>query len=440
MIVSLKRRPVIILLVPLALTLIAFYLHQQPGATEWAKSVASSTFKNNHGDTVVEFSGETGDAEVLDSDTGVDRVDAENDSGAENVPGSGSSSTSPPGKGGHAAEGQLPMSGAVANSAIEGYMREYLKSRTSTYDAKLHLEKYGLKLGDPDLTNYLAELLDVYNQFFGVSEETGQVFSFLAPVLARMGLHPPQAKLPPLVKQVAATEKNLDKIPEYFDDWDEMMPNWNITLFDDTSLEQWVNFEFAGSEVERIFNRLPRQVLKSDLFRYLYLMVSGGIYTDSDSELRECNGHWSRLTPPLAAPVLPAEQWGMPYEDRTPEIMKHLSRLLTLSDGATADVFNHPLVDEGGDLGEPALVVGIEFDAIMYGWDWTQIGVSRAVQITQWTMMARPGHPVFLDVVGRALRKTLQIEEARAKAAAAGEEYVDEWAVSSDLSCGLRFS
>lgn len=89
---------------------------------------------------------------------------------------------------------------------------------------------------------------------------------------------------------------------------------------------------------------------------------------------------------------------------------------------------NHPAID-GNENGPPALVVGIEFDCIMYGWNWRDIGVSRAVQITQWVMMARPGHPVFLDVVGRALDKTLKIEKEKAEAKAKGEKYTEEWAL-----------
>ncbi|KAJ9124622.1 hypothetical protein QFC24_002989 [Naganishia onofrii] len=54
----------------------------------------------------------------------------------------------------------------------------------------------------------------------------------------------------------------------------------------------------------------------------------------------------------------------------------------------------------------PKLIVAVEFDY----WGphatktWTEIGYSRGFQIVQWTMLAQPGHPVFLDVLGRIIR------------------------------------
>lgn len=51
------------------------------------------------------------------------------------------------------------------------------------------------------------------------------------------------------------------------------------------------------------------------------------------------------------------------------------------------------------------------------------------MQITQWTLMARPGHPILLDAVARSLAKTEQIERDREAAAARNETYIDEWAL-----------
>lgn len=288
----LKRRPVLILVVPIALTVVAFLLHTQTDATAWVSKAAANRFQYGDAD-----SSRTDDLDHPDTAAGgasdsSDWGDADTDDHIHTFiggPETGGDHNNAVVGGVVPEEGSQPPvttlgAGAVATNAIESYMRDYLLSRAEGFDAKVHLDKYGLKLGVVNLEAYHRELLEVYNEFFGVNEETGDVYSFLAPVLSRLSLRPPTAPLPPLVKQVAATEKNLDKIPSYFDDWDRIMPNWNITLFDDTSLEQWVNYEFGGSELERLFNRLPRQVLKSDLFRYLFLLVEGGIYTDSDSE------------------------------------------------------------------------------------------------------------------------------------------------------------
>lgn len=56
--------------------------------------------------------------------------------------------------------------------------------------------------------------------------------------------------------------------------------------------------------------------------------------------------------------------------------------------------------------------------------------MARAVQFTQWTFMARPGHPVFLDALGRTLRKSEEVARLSKQAEVSGEDYTPESAVS----------
>ena len=129
------------------------------------------------------------------------------------------------------------------------------------------------------------------------------------------------------------------------------------------------------------------------------MLVEGGIYTDSDT-----------------APVIHADRWGMPHENATDPLLSHLSRLLSSSNPAYIassdtrqlsedEIASYdrkakrwplmlsgptltPIVDDGAELGPPSLVVSVESDAIEFGWwDWRDVGLSRAVQIVQWTMM-----------------------------------------------------
>ncbi|WVF71429.1 hypothetical protein IAT40_006233 [Kwoniella sp. CBS 6097] len=161
----------------------------------------------------------------------------------------------------------------------------------------------------------------------------------------------------------------------------------------------------------------------------------------------------------LAAPIIHADLWGMPYHAETSPLLTHLSRLLSLSTtphlpsshplssfapehasdsleddlqipSGRSKVFDGPLVDDGAELGPPALVVSVESDAIDFGWyNWRDLGLSRAVQITQWTFMARPGHPVFLDVLGRTLRKSEEVAQKMKEAKEKGEEYIPDAAL-----------
>lgn len=56
--------------------------------------------------------------------------------------------------------------------------------------------------------------------------------------------------------------------------------------------------------------------------------------------------------------------------------------------------------------------------------------MARAVQMTQWTFMARPGHPVFLDALGRTLRQAEEVAAEKAEARKAGKPFMPPSAVS----------
>jgi mannosyltransferase OCH1-like enzyme len=64
--------------------------------------------------------------------------------------------------------------------------------------------------------------------------------------------------------------------------------------------------------------------------------------------------------------------------------------------------------------------------------------MARAVQFTQWTFMARPGHPVFLDALGRTLRKSEEVARLSEEAVETGEEYTPVQ-FSGVLSAELTF-
>ncbi|OWZ68955.1 hypothetical protein AYX15_00411 [Cryptococcus neoformans] len=345
---------------------------------------------------------------------------------------------------GFAWEGQLPD--VVPVRGIERYMLAHLEELQQGYDAKHDYEEYGLKIGNISLSAYTAELLETYKEYL-LPPDTPRPNpppSFLPTVLSRLSLRPPIAPLPPRPDQVMTTEKSVDDLPWQFQRWKEIMPEWEIKYYDDKALVNWVRGMFGGTKAEKIWKNLPRQVLKTDVFRYMAMLVEGGIYTDSDT-----------------APIIHADQWGHPYNHHTSPLLTHLSRILSISTslhlpsshplssfspdhaGTTIDeeldvdvstgkstIYDGPLVDDGAELGQPSLVVSVESDAIDFGWhNWREVGLSRAVQITQWTFMARPGHPVFLDALGRTLRKSEEMARKEKEAKKNGEEFIPETAL-----------
>ncbi|CAI6303225.1 unnamed protein product [Periconia digitata] len=107
-------------------------------------------------------------------------------------------------------------------------------------------------------------------------------------------------------------------------------------------------------QVLEAYNALPLPVLKADFFRYLILLARGGIYSDIDTSALKSAADW------IPSDV-PSSSYGM--------------------------------------------VIGIEADPDRPDWaDW----YSRRIQFCQWTIQAKPGHPVLVDVVANITQETLK--------------------------------
>ncbi len=99
-------------------------------------------------------------------------------------------------------------------------------------------------------------------------------------------------------------------------------------------------------------------MLKADFFRYLILLARGGIYSDIDTYAIRSALEW-------IPEQVPRESVG--------------------------------------------LVIGIEADPDRPDWkDW----YSRRIQFCQWTIQAKPGHPVLRSVVARITKETLKLKKS----------------------------
>ena len=99
---------------------------------------------------------------------------------------------------------------------------------------------------------------------------------------------------------------------------------------------------------------MPLPILKADFFRYLILLARGGIYADIDTQA-----------------LKPTNEW----------------------------------VPESFNIKSVGLVIGIEADPDREDWkDW----YSRRIQFCQWTIKAKPGHPVLVNVVAKITEETLK--------------------------------
>lgn len=137
--------------------------------------------------------------------------------------------------------------------------------------------------------------------------------------------------------------------------WSEKHPGFIHEVITDQVAVHLLRHLYASvPEVMEAYMALPLPVLKADFFRYLILLARGGIYTDIDTHALKSAAEWLPESVPREA------------------------------------------------IG---LVIGIEADPDRADWkDW----YSRRIQFCQWTIQAKPGHPVLLEIVANITLTTLE--------------------------------
>jgi hypothetical protein len=154
---------------------------------------------------------------------------------------------------------------SIAVKVITDYMQQHITDKQQGFDPTEDDDYLGLKIGDSwDLPTYRAELLQTYHDYLAVPHIPNP--SFMPPLESRLSLRPPLAPLPPRPNQVLTTDKSKD-LPFEFGRWQELHPDWEIRFFDDDALDEWVRTMFGGTRAEKVWNMLPRPVLKADIFR-----------------------------------------------------------------------------------------------------------------------------------------------------------------------------
>lgn len=141
--------------------------------------------------------------------------------------------------------------------------------------------------------------------------------------------------------------------------WSDLHPGFVHEVITDEVAVHLIRYLYASvPAVQEAYKALPLPVLKADFFRYLILLARGGIYSDIDTYALKSATEW-----------LPAEV---------------------------------PRSSVG-------LVIGIEADPDRE--DWKQ-WYSRRIQFCQWTIQAKPGHPVLRDLVATITEDVLLMKKA----------------------------
>lgn len=169
----------------------------------------------------------------------------------------------------------------------------------------------------------------------------------------------PAVKFPAYIWQ---TWKYTPASGEFGEDYRKYEASWTLmhptfvheVITDDVAVSLLRHLYASVPEVIEAYQALPLPVLKADFFRYLILLARGGIYTDIDT-----------------AALKPATEW----------------------------------VPEGVPSSSYGMVIGIEADPDREDWaEW----YSRRIQFCQWTIQAKPGHPILRQVVANITEETLK--------------------------------
>ena len=140
--------------------------------------------------------------------------------------------------------------------------------------------------------------------------------------------------------------------------WTEKHPGFvHEVVTDEAAVYLLRHLYVSVPDVVEAYQALPLPVLKADFFRYLILLARGGIYSDIDTTALQSATEW------------------LPKEVPRSTI---------------------------------GLVVGIEADPDRPDW---QKWFSRRIQLCQWTIQAKPGHPVLRDVVATITQETLRMKK-----------------------------
>lgn len=187
-----------------------------------------------------------------------------------------------------------------------------------------------------------------------------------------------ETKFPAYIWQTWKTTPSSGQFEEIFRpaeaSWSEKHPGFIHEVITDAVAVNLMKHLYASvPEVLEAYAALPLNILKADFFRYLILLARGGIYSDIDTHALKSALDW-------LPEYVPREAVG--------------------------------------------LVIGIEADPDRPDWaEW----YSRRIQFCQWTIQAKPGHPVLREIVNRITKKTLELKRNGTLKKAASDDKVIEF-------------
>ncbi|OCF54827.1 hypothetical protein L486_07482 [Kwoniella mangroviensis CBS 10435] len=293
---------------------------------------------------------------------------------------------------------QIDLGSVVSN------IQESVERSGKKYDEDWYRNELGFKIRYEDLGQYRSILKGIWKRYFSNDIEENHRGNKLDDILrytnfirSRSGVAGRQENAIP--KDIYTTSmEDPDKLPDQFDSWTKENKDHNVRFVDDNGIDDWLEEALSpasgvGKEMKWLKDEGRWGVVRSDLFRYLVLLLNGGIYTDTDT-----------------ACIRPISEWGknpIKYQSDNP-LIEALPQLSSLSSSSTHE--RYPISVEADDA--PSLIVALEVDSPASNTDWRSETFVRGIQIVQWTIASKKGHPILLDVIGHALEKVRELREA----------------------------
>lgn len=148
-------------------------------------------------------------------------------------------------------------------------------------------------------------------------------------------------RIPRVIHQTYNSKELPLHLQRMVNTWLAKNPGWEYRLYDDKDCHDFVEQEFP--EYLEAFKALPKEVERSDFFRYLVILKYGGVYADVDTECRQ----------PLESFLLPTDTlvvgWEADYEQPEQAFLKHMVRQRQILNWVFAAAPGHPAVREACD-------------------------------------------------------------------------------------------
>ncbi|KAJ3032051.1 hypothetical protein HDV00_008002 [Rhizophlyctis rosea] len=195
----------------------------------------------------------------------------------------------------------------------------------------------------------------------------------------------PRTLIPKIIHQTWRTSKLSEKnekekhVVQSIRSWREKNPEYVHLLWDDGDMDEFVKTMYPSWW--SVWKKMPQNVMRADVFRYLVLASFGGVYTDTDTICLRPIDTWVE--------DIDMAEWKYKYGDVERTYQK-------VSDNTIM------------------FIGGVETDVPKNRTDW-QIYYHAPMQIVQWTMASTPFHPIPSRAAANVFKRITKVYRVKGK-------------------------